>query len=104
MMAGLDLPIRAIREQVASAVDLIIHQERMRDGARRVTQVSEVIGMEGEIVTLQDLFVFDHRAGFDENGRHQGTIRWTGLRPRFLDTLANAGIPVPAGLFESSPW
>ena len=53
--------------------------------------------MEGEVVTLQDLFVFDHRAGLDEHGRHQGTMRWTGLRPRFLDTLANAGIPVPPG-------
>ncbi|MEV0720361.1 CpaF family protein [Asanoa sp. NPDC050611] len=104
MMAGLDLPVRAIREQVSSAVDLIIHQERMRDGARRVTQVAEVIGMEGEVVTLQDLFVFDHRAGFDEHGRHQGTLRWTGLRPRFLDTLADAGVPVPPGLFESPPW
>ena len=104
MMAGLDLPVRAIREQVASAVDVIIHQDRMRDGTRRVTHLSEVIGMEGDVVTVQDLFVFDHRAGLDEQGRHRGTLRWTGLRPRFLDTLADAGIPVPASLFESSPW
>ncbi|GIF63698.1 type II secretion system protein E [Asanoa ishikariensis] len=104
MMAGLDLPVRAIREQLASAVDLILHQDRLRDGSRRVTHVSEVIGMEGEVVTLQDLFVFDHRAGLDEHGRHRGTLRWTGLRPKFLDTLADSGIPLPAGLFESPPW
>jgi Flp pilus assembly CpaF family ATPase len=104
LMAGLDLPVRAIREQVASAVDVIIHQDRMRDGSRRVTHVSEVIGMEGEVVTLQDLFVFDHRAGLDEHGRHRGTLRWTGLRPTFLDTLADSGIPVPAELFQSPPW
>ncbi|MGC5018947.1 CpaF family protein [Micromonospora sp. DT47] len=104
LMAGLDLPVRAIREQIASAVDLVVHQSRLRDGSRRVTHVTEVLGMEGDVVTMQDLFVFDHRAGNDENGRHLGTLRWTGLRPRLLDTLADAGIPVPVGLFDSRPW
>ena len=104
LMAGLELPVRAIREQIASAIDLIVHQERLRDGTRRVTHVTEVLGMEGEVVTTQDLFVFDQRAGFDDNGRHQGTLRWTGLRPHLLDTLANAGVGVPAGLFEGAPW
>jgi pilus assembly protein CpaF len=104
MMAGLELPVRALREQIASAIDLIVHQERLRDGSRRVTHVSEVLGMEGDVVTMQDLFVFDRRAGYDEHGRHIGAMRWTGLRPRLLDTLADAGIPVPVGLFEEQPW
>jgi pilus assembly protein CpaF len=104
MMAGLELPIRAIREQIASAVDLIVHQERLRDGSRRVTHVSEVLGMEGDVVTMQDLFAFDRRAGYDDHGRHAGVLRWTGLRPRLLDTLADGGIPVPPGLFEDQPW
>ena len=69
LMAGVDLPMRAIREQVSSAIDLIVHQSRFKDGTRHVTHVTEVVGMEGDIITLQDLFVFDHSAGFDENGR-----------------------------------
>jgi pilus assembly protein CpaF len=104
LMAGLDLPVRAIREQIASAIDLIVHQSRLRDGTRRVTQVTEVLGMEGEVVSMQDLFVFDHRAGQDEHGRHLGVLRWTGLRPRLLDTLADAGVPLPTGLFGGQPW
>jgi pilus assembly protein CpaF len=104
LMAGLDLPVRAIREQIASAIDLIVHQSRLRDGTRRVTQVTEVLGMEGEVVSMQDLFVFDHRAGHDEHGRHLGVLRWTGLRPRLLDTLADAGVPLPTGLFGGQPW
>jgi pilus assembly protein CpaF len=104
LMAGLELPVRAIREQIASAVDLIVHQSRLRDGSRRVTQVTEVLGMEGEVVSMQDLFVFDHRAGQDEHGRHRGILRWTGLRPRALDALADAGVAVPPGLFEGHHW
>jgi pilus assembly protein CpaF len=104
LMAGLDLPVRAIREQIASAVDVIVHQSRLRDGTRRVTQVTEVLGMEGEVVSMQDLFVFDHRAGHDEQGRHRGVLRWTGLRPRLLDALADAGVGVPTGLFEGHQW
>ena len=104
LMAGLELPVRAIREQIASAVDLVVHQSRLRDGSRRITHVTEVLGMEGDVVTMQDLFVFDHRAGHDEHGRHLGALRWTGLRPRLLDTLADAGVPVPVGLFEGRPW
>ena len=69
LMAGMDLPIRAIREQVASAVDLIVHQARLRDGSRRITHVTEVERMEGDVITLQDIFLFDHSMGFDENGR-----------------------------------
>ena len=69
LMAGMDLPIRAIREQVASAVDLIVHQSRLKDGSRRITHVTEVERMEGDVITLQDVFIYDHSAGFDENGK-----------------------------------
>ncbi len=101
LMAGIDLPQRAIREQMASAVDLIIHQARLKDGTRRITHITEVEGMEGAVITLQDVFLFDFHAGVDEQGRHQGVLRSTGLRPRFLGTLADRGISVPAGLFVS---
>jgi pilus assembly protein CpaF len=99
LMAGIDLPVRAIREQVASALDLIVHQERLRDGTRRLVQVTEVVGMEGDIITLQDLFQFDFKAGQDQLGRFRGSLKSTGLRPKFLDKLTDAGITVPAGTF-----
>jgi pilus assembly protein CpaF len=99
LMAGVDLPTRAIREQVASALDLIVHIARMRDGSRRVTHVTEVEGMEGEIITLQDIFLFDYSAGIADDGRFRGAARPTGLRPRFSDRLHDVGITLPAGLF-----
>jgi pilus assembly protein CpaF len=99
LMAGVDLPMRAIREQVSSAIDLIVHQARFKDGSRHVTQVTEVVGMEGDIITLQDLFVFDHSPGFDETGRALGVLRSSGLRPRFLDKLAAAGVRVDPSTF-----
>jgi pilus assembly protein CpaF len=99
LMAGVDLPVRAIREQVASAIDLIVHQQRLRDGSRRVTHVTEVVGMEGDIITLQDVFLFDFRMGVDERGHFRGRLKSTGLRPSFLDRLIDAGIKVPPQLF-----
>jgi pilus assembly protein CpaF len=99
LMAGIELPQRAIREQMASAVDLIIHQSRLKDGTRRITHVTEIDGMEGSVVTLQDVFLFDFHAGVDQAGRYQGTLRATGLRPRFADVLADRGISLPPGLF-----
>jgi pilus assembly protein CpaF len=99
LMAGMDLPIRAIREQVASAVDLIVHQSRLRDGSRRITHVTEVERMEGDVITLQDIFVYDHSMGFDENGRSLGRLRATGLRPKFLDKLAHENVKVDPMLF-----
>jgi pilus assembly protein CpaF len=99
LMAGVELPIRAIREQVSSALELVVHQARLRDGSRRIVAISEVLGMEGDIITLQDLFVFDWNAGRDEQGRFLGTLRPTGLRPRFADRLADRGIELPAVLF-----
>ncbi|OLB78110.1 MAG: pilus assembly protein CpaF [Actinobacteria bacterium 13_2_20CM_2_71_6] len=102
LMAGMDLPVRAIREQIASAVDLIVQVSRLRDGSRRVTHVTEVIGMEGDVVTLQDLFVYDHRAGRDEQGRPRGALISTGLRPRFLEELAAHDVTLPMEFFASS--
>jgi pilus assembly protein CpaF len=103
LMAGMDLPVRAIREQVASAVHLIIQVSRLRDGSRRITHVTEVLGMEAEVVTLQDLFAFDYRAGMDAGGRFLGTLQPTGLRPRFLEELAAHGITLPASTFMAGP-
>jgi pilus assembly protein CpaF len=99
LMAGMDLPIRAIREQVASALDLIVHIHRLRDGTRRVTHVTEVVGMEGDIITLQDLMLFDYGMGVDENGRYRGRLKATGIRPTFSEHLENYGINLPSELF-----
>ncbi|HEX2806252.1 MAG TPA: CpaF family protein [Kineosporiaceae bacterium] len=99
LMAGMDLPISAIREQVSSAIDLIVHQARFQDGSRRITHVTEVVGMEGSVITLQDLFVFDHRMGLDPSGRSLGMLRSTGLRPVFSEKLASYGIQFDAGMF-----
>ena len=101
LMAGLDLPIRAIREQVASALHLIVHLTRFKDGSRRITHVTEVAGMEGDIITLQDLFLFDHSAGFDESGRVLGQLNSMGLRPRFIDHLAMNNVQLDPGTFRT---
>jgi pilus assembly protein CpaF len=99
LMAGMDLPLRAVREQIASAVDVIVQLTRLRDGTRRVTHVTEVQGMEGEIVTLQDAFVFDYSAGIDPNGRFLGKPIPTGVRPRFTDKFRDLGIELSPGVF-----
>ncbi|OFI40027.1 pilus assembly protein CpaF [Arthrobacter sp. SW1] len=101
LMAGMDLPLRAIREQIASAVNLIVHITRLRDGSRRITHVTEVQGMEGDIVTLQDAFLFDYSAGMDANGRFLGRTVPTGVRPRFTDRFAELGIPISTAVFGS---
>ncbi len=103
LMAGMDLPLRAIREQVASAVNLIVHLTRLRDGTRRVTHVTEVQGMEGDIVTLQDAFVFDFSAGVDANGRFRGKPIPTGVRPRFTERFADLGIKISQNIFGQQP-
>ncbi|WP_371416459.1 CpaF family protein [Pseudarthrobacter sp. NIBRBAC000502770] len=102
LMAGMDLPLRAIREQVSSAVDLIIQVTRLRDGSRRVTHVTEVQGMEGDIVTLQDAFLFDYSAGVDQHGRFLGKPIPTGIRPRFLDRFSELGIGVSPAVFGAA--
>ena len=100
LMAGVDLPMRAIREQMSSALDLIVHQARFKDGSRRITHVTEVVGMEGDTITLQDIFRFDHGMGFDDSGRSVGTLKSTGLRPKFLGQLSDHGVQVSAELFS----
>jgi pilus assembly protein CpaF len=99
LMAGMDLSPRSIREQMAAAIQLIVHQQRLKDGTRRFTHVTEVAGMEGEVVTLQDIFVFDFSAGIDDDGKFKGRLKSTGLRPKFLDRLAERGVHVEAELF-----
>ena len=97
LMAGMDLPVRAIREQVASAIDLICHQERLRDGSRKIVRISDVQGMEGDTIVLSDIFEFE-QTGI-EAGKVIGRIRATGLRPKFMDKIEAAGIHLPPSIF-----
>ncbi len=99
LMAGVELPVRAIREQVASAVDLIVQQSRLKDGSRRIVAITEVVGMESDVVTLQDIFTFDYSAGRDETGRYRGQLVPTGIRPKFGQDLADLGVELPNHLF-----
>lgn len=99
LMAGMDLPARAVREQIAAAIDVIVQITRLRDGSRRITHVTEVHGMEGQVVTLQDIFAFDYTAGIDDDGRFRGAQRPTGIRPRFVDRLRQQGIELSPTLF-----
>ena len=103
MMAGMELGSRSIREQIASAIQLIVHQSRLKDGSRRITHVTEVAGMEGDVITLQDIFLFDFSAGMDDEGKFQGRLKSTGLRPKFLDKLAERGVYVDAETFALEP-
>ncbi len=98
LMAGMDLPLSAIRAQVASALHLIIHQERMRDGTRKITHVTEVLRMQGDVITTQDLFLYE-QMGVDNDGRVIGRLRPTGLRPSFMDAFEVAGIHLPPTIF-----
>ena len=97
MMAGMELPQRAIREQIQSAIDLVVHQERMRDGTRKIVNITEITGMEGEVITMTDVFVFE-QSGY-ENGKVVGRLRPTGLRPKFMDKLESSGIHLPPSIF-----
>ena len=99
LMAGMDLPVRVIREQMASALDLIVHLSRLRDGTRRVTHVSEVMGMEGDVIVLQDLYMFDYSMGIDAEGHFLGQLKSTGIRPGFSERLANYGVVLDHALF-----
>jgi pilus assembly protein CpaF len=104
MMANVELTQRAIREQMCSAIDLILHQSRLKDGSRRITHITEVQGMESGVVVLQDLFLFDFQAGTDPHGRHLGTLRSTGFRPTFVNQLADRGINVPLEIFSGKGY
>ena len=97
LMAGVELPLRAIREQVSSAVDLIVHQNRLKDGTRKITNITEVQGMEGDVIIMQDVFVFE-QTGVVE-GKIQGQLKATGIRPKFTEKFEVMGIHLPPGLF-----
>lgn len=97
LMAGMDLPVRAIREQISSALDLIVHEDRMRDGTRKVVSVTEVQGMEGDVIVMSDIFVFE-QTGL-EAGKVIGRLRPTGIRPRFMPVLESAGVHLPPNIF-----
>jgi pilus assembly protein CpaF len=103
LMAGFDLPVRAVREQVAAALDMVIQISRLRDGSRKVTQVSEIAGMEGDTVVMQDIFYYDFTMGVDEHGVSRGRLKSTGLRPSFMERLDDFGIHVPPETFAFEP-
>jgi pilus assembly protein CpaF len=100
LMAGVDLPVRAIREQIAAAVDLIVHQSRLKDGTRKITHITEVQGMEGDVIVMQDVFVFEQTGVID--GKIQGRLKPTGIRPKFVERFEIQGIHMPQGIFGSS--
>jgi pilus assembly protein CpaF len=99
LMAGLDLPEKAIREQIASALDVVVQISRLSDGRRKVTNISEIVGMEGHVVTMQDIFVFE-RMGVAEDGTVLGRFKATGIRPKFAERLYVAGVHLPPGIFD----
>jgi pilus assembly protein CpaF len=101
LMSGFDLPVRAIREQMASALDLIVHISRLRDGSRRITHVTEVQRMENDVITMQDIFLFDYGMGVDDHGRFRGHLKATGIRPSFAEKLGDFGIRLGADLFTA---
>ncbi|MEZ5204148.1 MAG: CpaF family protein [Acidimicrobiales bacterium] len=100
LMAGFDLPVRAIREQIASAIDCIVQLTRLRDGTRRITHITEIQGMEGDVITLQDVFLFDFGMGVDEHGRYRGHLKATGVRPKFAEKLQDQGIRLGPEVFQ----
>ena len=104
LMAGMDLPVRAIREQMASAIDVIIQLQRLRDGSRRITHVTEVQGMEGDVIVLQDVFMFDFGMGVADDGRFQGHLKATGIRPKFSEKLADYGIRLGPEVFSAETF
>ena len=97
LMAGMDLPSRAIREQISSAINVVVHQERMRDGTRKIVNITEVSGMEGDVITMTDIFIYE-QTGM-ENGQIVGRLRPTGLRPKFMDKIEASGIHLPPSIF-----
>jgi pilus assembly protein CpaF len=98
LMAGYDLPARAIREQMSSALNVMIQVARLSDGTRKIVKVSEVTGMEGEVLVMQDIFVYE-KQGLTDEGKVQGQFRATGVRPKFLDLIHTAGIHLESEIF-----
>lgn len=101
MMSGMELPHKAIRDQVSSAIDIIIQQTRLRDGTRKITSITEITGMEGDVVTLQDLFVYDTEGKLDSSGKFKGEFRATGVRPHCIDKIKQNGVPVNIDWFAN---
>lgn len=101
MMSGMELPVRAIREQVASAIDMIVQQSRLRDGTRKITQITEVVGMEGDVISTQDLFVFETDGKLDTNGKFQGKFVATGIHPNCLQKIRENGVVVKNDWFTN---
>jgi pilus assembly protein CpaF len=98
LMAGMDLPLRAIREQISKAIELIVQQARMKDGTRKVINIAEVQGMEGDVIIMQDIFIFE-QSGVDERGKIVGRLRPTGIRPKFIEKFEANGIYLPPSVF-----
>jgi pilus assembly protein CpaF len=103
LMAGMDLPLKAIRQQVASAINLIVQLNRLKDGSRKITSVSEIIGMEGDMITAQEIFVFEAQGADPDTGRIIGQFKPTGIRPQIINRLFEMGIPLPEGLARLFP-
>ncbi|MGE5629008.1 MAG: CpaF family protein [Solirubrobacterales bacterium] len=103
LMAGVELPVKAIRQQIVGALDLIVQQARFKDGTRRITNITEVQNMEGDVVVLQDIFTFEHR-GVDESGKIMGDLIATGIRPKFYDKFQTYGLNVPSSIFNVERW
>jgi pilus assembly protein CpaF len=100
-MANLNIPDKAVRQQIASAIHAVVQVARMADGTRKVTSVSEITGMEGDVVSMQEIFTFERR-GLNEQGRVKGIYRATGIRPKFAERLVGAGLRLSSAIFESS--
>jgi pilus assembly protein CpaF len=98
-MSGFDLPLKALRQQIASSVDLIIQASRLQGGVRKITHITEIVGMEQETVVMQDIYHYA-QDGIDENGRAVGRFEATGIRPTFMDHLESAGVRLPASAFR----
>jgi pilus assembly protein CpaF len=101
LLSGIALPMRAMRDYIASALDVVIHLARLSDGTRKVVRVTEIVGMEEDVVTTQDIFVYEQE-GIDKEGRVIGYHRATGVRPKFAERLRRAGIPLAADIFDPS--
>jgi pilus assembly protein CpaF len=103
LMAGMDLPVRAIRQQITSAIDLVIQQSRLRDGSRVITHITEVLGMEGDTIQMQDIFLFDQK-GIDNNGKVIGRHHATGITPKILARMESEGVILSPEIFEPIPY
>ena len=103
LMAGMDLPLKAIRQQIAGAISLVIQLSRLRDGSRKVTSISEIVGMEGDTITMQEIFRFDSKGADPGNGKIIGELEPTGIRPKIIDKLFDVGVPLPPRLAQLFP-